>query len=114
MCYCLARRIWQNFFALIICAIISYDYYCSKNINFRWFRACIMWDSFYFVCLAVTFVYFNSLQYWQLHVLLLAIIAVFTYLSAVQPASRKSDCLYTMQDVHGSFSTFCPVSDQTP
>ena len=37
-----------------------------------------MWDSFYFVCLAVTFVYLDSFQYWQLHVFQLAIIAVFT------------------------------------
>lgn len=38
-----------------------------------------MRDSFYFVCLAVTFVYLNSFQYWQLHVFQLAIIAGFTF-----------------------------------
>lgn len=48
-----------------------------------------MRDSFYFVCLAVTFVYLNSFQYWQLHVFQLAIIAGFTFLSAVQPDSSE-------------------------
>lgn len=36
-----------------------------------------MCDGFYFVCLAVTFVYLNSFQYWQLHVFQLATIAVY-------------------------------------
>lgn len=65
-----------------------------------------MWDRFYCVCLAVTFVYLDSFWYWQLHVFQLAILVVLLCVSAVQPASLKPDCLYYMQDVDSSFMLF--------